>query len=1599
MNRKRMTRVVSVLMLLALLIGVFPMTGVIGVVSAETGTGETDPEVTEATGTDALDVDETEIPEDSLEASPTDESETTESTADEDGISWLDADLLLLVNGQFIPYNPTTGEADIESSPNGTRAMPSGIYYSDVLGAHGSDLNGYNIKAGGIYDSWVYGTGAWYPYSTGVVATTGRRVITSKLYCNDGPSYYKTESGVLAIPIRPSQESGWSMDVNGYGDYTTRSTGVPTFKNESLYSKYVPTYSAATWTQINLIYGVAKGMGGMTSSGNANITAAASTLICNTVWGYIGLGSDKQFHGKPIMTSSSAVNQQMAEILVRCEVYSKEKNVTGTTTGDNTLNALRAKGFTPTDTTGWYVASGTAASTAMGYFQINRSQSNGNQVYIYATNEITFDNGKTISLKKTTQGSADVLACIQGNPLYTLQGAVYEIHQGSATGTVVETLTTNANGEATGTHKYTIGTKLYAVEKTAPSGYLLNATPVELTVSAGSNVFNVADTPTFDPAELVITKTGVDSERIQGAVFKAEFYASNWADSTKLLRTWYFSSDSNGFVYIRDDHLASGYSSSPLYKISGDVVFPLGCVVVTEVKTAEGYILPQGNDGKALIFVRQGGTKTAQSGKPAGAYWGDWSANPLNSANPLGIYKIENDADKSKLTAVNPEAYGAPFSLQKYGPSNIPLEGAVFRVDYYHSSWFDSTKLERTWYFKTNSNGYFTLASQYLASGYTSDALFPTGKIPLGIMKITEEKAPDGFKRVDLMGVWRMRQTESGSTNVESYWAAANGYTPTTSYGDVAYVLDSDPAKLYVLNEPDEAPVEIIKTSTDGAVSGISFKVEQYEPGVGWWTKGTYPTDASGKIELAPLTIGTRLRITEIVPENYVCTSTNPQTITVAASGNQVRFTNKPIATLEIVKTSTDGVVAGISFKVEKQTSGSWTTLGNYTTDQNGKISVPNLDVGMKLRITETVPANYVCTSTNPQTITLVKGTNRVSFANKPISSLEIVKTSTDGKVNGITFKVEKQASGRWTSIGSYVSDQNGRILIENLDAGLQIRVTEVVPENYVCISQNPQTLTLVKGTNSVSFENKPIAALEIVKTSTDGEVAGITFNVEKQASDSWTTLGSYVSDSEGRILIENLDVGLQLRITEVVPEGYECTSDNPKTVTLRQGSNRVTFTNTPIVPLEIIKTSEDGPVEGISFLVEQYEPTGGIGWWEMGMHYNPFHYIHSEKDILKLVTTLIVNTKGDGKTGDDFWVKAETLLYTALIGYIWYEALEAEQNMNTLIEMINAMEVREEDETYKNPVDLIFDELEEQNPQHFAVRQYKKYKLAAGKTAKSILISCGARLAPFDIAELREITSYDELELDTLGGRSLDDKQRTALFLIMSDTDTTFNFLISMIYSQLFNLLCEKADDEFGGRLPIHVRCLIDEAANIGQIPNLEKLVATIRSREISACLVWQAKSQIKSIYKDNADTIIGNMDSQLFLGGSEQTTLKDLSAMLGKETIDIANSGESRGRERSHSLNYQKLGKDLASMDELAVLDGGKCILQLRGVRPFLSDKYDITKHPNYQYLSDFDPRNKYDIAAHLNCQLQLKPGDTTEVFEIDESTPPSGISEKDG
>ena len=428
-------------------------------------------------------------------------------------------------------------------------------------------------------------------------------------------------------------------------------------------------------------------------------------------------------------------------------------------------------------------------------------------------------------------------------------------------------------------------------------------------------------------------------------------------------------------------------------------------------------------------------------------------------------------------------------------------------------------------------------------------------------------------------------------------------------------------------------------------------------------------------------------------------------------------------------------------------------------------------------------------------------------------------------------------------------------------------------------------------------------------------------------------------------------------------------------------------------------KLGEDGkPVRKNGKLV--YEPyrikvLNTINF-KKSMKYNPFAYLRDEKDILKLVNTLIANTKGSGeKSGEDFWVKAERLLYCALIGYIHYEAPDAERNFTTLLEMINASEAREDDSEFQSPVDLMFERLEEKDPEHFAVKQYKKFLLSAGKTRSSILISCGARLAPFDIRELREITMYDELELDTLGDKIYDNPdakdgsfKKTALFLIMSDTDSTFNFLISMIYSQLFNLLCEKADDQYKGRLPVHVRCLIDEAANIGQIPNLEKLMATIRSREISACLVLQAQSQLKALYKDNADTIIGNCDTSIFLGGKEPTTLKELNQALGKETIDTFNTGESRGREVSHSLNYQKLGKDLATVDELAVLDGSKCILQLRGVRPFLSNKFDITQHRNYKYLSDANPKNEFDIEKFLSHRLKPKQDEAYNVFEIDVS-----------
>ncbi|MBR4655888.1 MAG: hypothetical protein IKO68_04845 [Oscillospiraceae bacterium] len=847
----------------------------------------------------------------------------------------------------------------------------------------------------------------------------------------------------------------------------------------------------------------------------------------------------------------------MLEILVRCEVYSKEKGLTGSASGDNTVAAIKAKGYTATNTSGWYVKSGTAASTAMGYFQINRSQSNGNQIYIYATNEITFDSGNTISLKKTTLNASSVAACIQNNPLYTLQGAVYEIHQGSANGTVVETLTTNANGEATGTKKYPLGTKLYAVEKTAPSGYLLNTTPVELTVSSGSNVFNVSDTPTFDPNSLVITKTGDDSVRIAGAVFKVEFFASNWADSTKLLKTWYFQSNAAGTVRLTESFLASGYSSNSMFKVNGNVVMPLGCVVVTEVKTANGYLLPQGNNASVCMFIRQGGTKTAQMGKPAGAYWGDASANPINSTNPKGIYKMENDADPKTLTAVNTEVFGMPFTIQKVDPTSVPLEGAVFKVEYFAAGWFDSTKLERTWYFKTDSNGYFTLQSKYLADGYTSDALFPTNKIPLGIMRVQEVKAPDGFQLVSFTGIWRMKQHESGSSVVDSYWAAGDGNTPTTSYGSVAYVLDTDPAKLYVSNAPIPGTMELQKIAENGDVKGYCFKLYQWSANKSWYGK----TDSNGKL--------------------YVTDDT------YSASGTKVYtfegLTDGTYTLLEVLSLHGKDNVWPESIRITVNNNGAAKydrtfTEADFSKDENGdcrlnKVAITGLSGG---------------------------GVMSITVKNKPTTvPLEITKTSEDGEVEGISFKVEQYEPGiGWWTKGIYQSDASGKILLDPLPAGTRLRVTEIVPKDYICTSENPQTITLSETDRQVRFTNKPVSELDLIKTADDGHVANIDFKFEKYdaASKKWVLMDTYRTDADGKIHLEELSVGMQLRITEIIPEGYQ-TEAAVQEITLVRGSNTVHFENRRIFgDLELIKVDESYPdtrLTGAEFTVTLTRPDG----------------------------------------------------------------------------------------------------------------------------------------------------------------------------------------------------------------------------------------------------------------------------------------------------------------------------------------------------------------------------------------------------------------------
>ena len=899
MRNKRITRAVSVVMLLAMLVSMLPMTGMVGIVSAETAaaTESTSPEpgpveVTEPSVAEPVSEPQTEppaepFPEDPSDPEPEPETEVPQETntgketnpeptgetreteitepvspgTEKEDLATIQSGLIELVDGVYVPYYPSSSNTGGPSA--GTLAVPSSsIVYRDIFGAHSSDMNGNYVKAGGAYTATTYGAGdtAWFPaasssFSKELSYDGVHYVCIGAMYSNQGPYRYVCNSiagayTYLALPIRPSQEDGYDYSANAWTNYTT-SSGVPTYKRENLKSKQIPAYSQTEFTTINLIYAVTNGMGGMKySSSDANLTAAAYTLIMNTVFGYIRLGSDGLFHGLPIATSNTTVNQKMVEILVRCEVYTKEKGMTGSATGDNTVTRLKSKlSYTPTNMTDYCVASGTASYSSMQYMQLYKTQSSGNQIYIWAANSITFEKSKTVSLKKTTQGSASVLETIQNNPLYTLQGAVYEIHQGSVTGPVMETLTTNANGEASGTVKYDIGTTLYAVEITAPSGYLLNTTPVALTVSTGSNVFNVSDTPVFDPNLLRITKTGVASERIAGAVFKAEFYAWTWANPSRLLRTWYFQSDASGYIGFNDAHLATGYQSDPLFKPDGiNPTFPLGCIVITEVKAANGYELPTGNTGAVFIFVKQ-----SETDRTAYAYWGDGAANPLNTTNPKGIYKVENDADPAQLTAVNTEVYGAPFSLEKINLAGAPLEGAVFQVDYYDATWFDANKLERTWYFKTDSNGYFTLEAQYLADGYTSSELFPADAIPVGIMRVKEIVAPEGYQLASITGIWRIKQAESGSSTVNSYWAAGDGDTPTTSYGDAAYVLDAEPDKLYVKDAPIPGTMTMLKSLPEGVAGskeGYAIRLYRFKDAAAGVSSATYcgKSDEDGNV-------------------------------------------------------------------------------------------------------------------------------------------------------------------------------------------------------------------------------------------------------------------------------------------------------------------------------------------------------------------------------------------------------------------------------------------------------------------------------------------------------------------------------------------------------------------------------------------------------------------------------------------------------------------------------------------------------------------------------------------------------------------------------
>ena len=927
-----------------------------------------------------------------------------------------------------------------------------------------------------------------------------------------------------------------------------------------------------------------------------------------------------------------------------------------------------------------------------------------------------------ISIKKTSNATASELACIQGNPLYSLAGAKYQIYEGTyPNGTLRETLTTDANGNATGTVTYYAdGTvKLYAIETVAPAGYLLNSTPVALTVTTSNHVFNVSDVPTFDTNALKIKKTGSANEKIQGAVFKATFYASNWMDSTQRKRTWYFQSDENGIVKFDDTHLLSSYNgetSSALYKPNGSTAkFPLGCVYVEEVEAANGYILPTGGTGGVCIFIRQGGTKVSQNGKPAGAYWGDGDANPLSTTNPKGIYKIENDAQNQTVTAVNETAYGAPFKVVKTDESDVKLEGAIFRVQYYNADGiFSADTVEKTWYFVTDTNGYFTLDAAHLLnnSQYHSDTLFPDGKIPLGLMTVKEVKSPTGFLLTNFTGYWRMRRA-SNQIDVECLWVTVDGSTPALGYGSLAYILDEEPDKLYVKNKPLE--LKIVKTSTDGKVNNIDFVVDIKNDANEWDNIGTFTTGTDGKIDVPKqyLIQGATYRITEIVPENYICTTQNPQTVTLNRATTTVNFSNKPFSGLEIIKTSPDGNIANIEFVIEKQVPlghGEYTTWEildpknpTYLTNEKGKIVIDDdavVETGMVLRITENVPDGYICTSENPKTITLSLGKNSVTFENIPVAKLSLVKRSDDGKVDGIQFKLEKkQMTGttgptqreRWDLIGTYTTHDGGIILPEEfgaLDYDGIYRVTEIVPQGYIC--ENP-VQTFTAGIDSegnpvtehqVTFENRRIYGnLEITKVDEsypDHKLTGAEFTVTMTtfgSSEQKTKIMTEVLDEQGNgtgvYRLEGIEYGTICEIRETAaPEGYELSDEVWRVTILEEKTYTITTPNFEAVINRQIagqisvhkEDAEHNAMSGVQFLLE-YSMDNGATW-------APIQARTAEDPILPGYCTSEGLTDGILTTGADGNIVFTGLaLSTEINSNVTYRLTEVKtQNGNTLM-------------------------------------------------------------------------------------------------------------------------------------------------------------------------------------------------------------------------------------------------------------------------------------------------------------------------------------------